>query len=176
MFRTIIIIVLGAILIGAAYWLISPLWRTVELDEPIPIGDAMHTMDVSTKAEFERQTDVMKGIVLERSEPMPGIVLQLAKATMKPRAHEVSGRAMLLDTTSGKLLRFEDLETVNGPDLRVYLAADLSDKDVVDLGPIRATKGNVNYVLPSGTDTAKYHIALIWCRAFGVLFSYAIMQ
>ncbi len=72
-----------------------------------------------------------------------------------------------------KIVRFENLKTINGPDLRIYLSADLGADDYVDLGEIRATEGNVNYTVPAGTDISKYKNLLIWCRAFSVLFSYA---
>jgi len=62
---------------------------------------------------------------------------------------------------------------VNGPDLKIYLGSELGKNDYIDLGPILATKGSVNYELPDGIDTTKYSKVLVWCEAFGVLFSYA---
>ena len=62
---------------------------------------------------------------------------------------------------------------MNGPDLHIYLSADLDAKDYVDLGAIKATKGNVNYDVPAATDTEKYRYVLVWCEPFRVLFGYA---
>ena len=64
-------------------------------------------------------------------------------------------------------------ETDNGPRLHIYLSAGLGDDDFIDLGPIRATKGNANYEVPAGVDIEKYRNVLVWCVPFGVLFSYA---
>ena len=83
---------------------------------------------------------------------------------------------MIIDTPEGKVLRFEDFETVNGPDLFIYLSSDLNNNDFVNLGEIKATKGNVNYLLPKDIDLKKYNKVLVWCRAFRVLFSYAELK
>ena len=80
---------------------------------------------------------------------------------------------MFIKSSNETYLRFENLKTINGPDLRIYLSSDLSADNIIDLGPIRATEGNVNYTIPHGTDLGKYKNVMIWCRAFGVLFSYA---
>jgi len=112
-------------------------------------------------------------IPIKKEEKMPTDKPKISRrASLVAKAHEVSGEALIVKTGNENILRFENLKTTNGPDLRIYLATDLSAKDYVDLGPIRATEGNVNYTIPTGTDLTKYRYALIWCRAFSVLFSY----
>jgi len=133
----------------------------------------MNTMDQSTKDRFNQEVRAMKGEVIVMSESVPFSTKILGEANLVPRAHEVGGRVLLLDTGDKKIVRFENLKTINGPDLRVYLSSDLGIEDVIDLGAIRATEGNVNYTLPANVDTAKYKNVLIWCRTFGILFSYA---
>ena len=93
-----------------------------------------------------------------------------------PRAHEVAGKALLISSGGGKILRFEDFETVNGPNLHIYLSTDLGDDDYIDLGEIRATKGNVNYEIDPAIDIQKYNKVLVWCVPFRVLFSYAELK
>ncbi|HXV27048.1 MAG TPA: DM13 domain-containing protein [Candidatus Paceibacterota bacterium] len=173
--KKILITILVAATVAVAYWLISPLWRELVLDEPVP-RDALDTMDDATRAEFERQVDAMSGDVMDRNESVTNTPDILREGEMVARAHEVEGRALAIDTGSMRFLRFEDLDTVNGPDLRIYLASDLSADDVIDLGAVRATRGNVNYAIPPGTDLEHYRYAMIWCRAFSVLFSYAELQ
>ena len=163
--------------IGVAYVLISPIFREVYLDEPLPpFGDAMETMSTERREEFHRQVDALRGTGTERNEAVPVAPTIVAEGEMRPRAHDVSGRALIVDTGSARFLRFEDLDTVNGPDLRIYLSRDLSDDDIIDAGPIRATNGNVNYGLPQNVDISEYKYALIWCRAFSVLFSFAVLE
>src|SRR3989344_5989283 len=170
-----IIIILLVIGLRIAWWLISPLWNNIVLDEQLPtIKDSLESMDMETKKSFMEQTEAMKNKTMESGEPMsPKEPTIFAEATMVAKAHDVKGEALLVKAGDQNILRFENLETINGPDLRIYLSADLSADDIVDLGPIRATRGNVNYVIPAGTDLSKYKNAMIWCRAFGVLFSYA---
>lgn len=131
-------------------------------------------MDAATRADFEAQTNKMKGVIMEKDDAMPtGQPVVVSRADMVAGAHDVSGQALIVKSGSADFLRFENLKTINGPDLRIYLSAGLNNDTVVDLGDIRATEGSVNYPIPAGTDLGKYKNALIWCRAFGVLFSYA---
>ena len=179
------------IILAVAYWLLSPLWRKITLDEKLPgtsgtpikntsdlpIKDNLSTMDTETKTNFEKQTMEMKDKMMNKDDEMP--VRQptiIARAHMIARAHEVQGTALLVKSDNETFLRFENLKTINGPDLRIYLSSGLNADDIVDLGPIRATEGNVNYAIPHGTDLAQYTNAMIWCRAFGVLFSYAQLK
>ncbi|MEI9966898.1 MAG: DM13 domain-containing protein [Candidatus Moraniibacteriota bacterium] len=66
-----------------------------------------------------------------------------------------------------------ELQTINGPDVHVYLANNLDAKDYVDLGSIKGTEGNINYEVPAGIDIDKYRYALHWCEKFSVLFNSA---
>ncbi len=134
------------ILLSIGYYLLSPLWRVIEVDQALPV-------------------DTSKGTPVT-----------LAQGNFIPSAHEVSGRALLLENDGKKILRFEDFDTVNGPDLRIYLSTDTTTKDFIDLGEIKATKGNVNYEVPADVDTKKYSTVLVWCKAFTVLFSSAKLE
>ena len=179
------------IFMGIAYWLISPLWRNKRLDESLPqpsaaqssapvgqqvpeIKDNLDTMDPKTKQDFIQQTEKMKDNTMIKADAMPSNQPRvLGEAPLVARAHDVAGKALIVQVGDQKILRFEDLQTINGPDLHIYLSTELDAGDAVDLGSIRATEGNVNYTIPAGTDTSKYRNVLIWCRPFGVLFSYA---
>lgn len=97
----------------------------------------------------------------------------LTQANFEPRAHDVSGSAVLIQKDGKMILHFENFETINGPNLHIYLSADLHSTDFIDLGAIRATKGNVNYDIPSDIDTEKYRHVLVWCVPFRTLFSSA---
>jgi hypothetical protein len=87
--------------------------------------------------------------------------------------HPASGTVSVLKDSDALTLRYENFKTINGPDLRVYLATDLEATEFIDLGELKATEGNVNYAIPLGTDISKYHYALVWCEDFGVLFNSA---
>lgn len=153
-----IIITLGVLVVLAiAWWLISPIWRTVELNEELPTStvESNASTTVSTSTGENNETIV------------------IARGVMIPDEHEVEGEALYIKSDGKNYLRFENLNTVNGPDLRIYLSADKESKDFIDIGPIKATKGNVNYEIPSNVDLTKYKYAVIWCKGFRVSFSYA---
>lgn len=141
--RKIILIVSALIVIAVAGYLISPLFISKESHDTSPL-----TL-TDTQASVEREGSFVDG------------------------AHEVSGKALVIENGNNKLLRFENFETLNGPDLRIYLATDNMASDFVDLGVLKATKGEVNYEIPAGTDTEKYSTVLVWCRAFSVNFGSA---
>ena len=181
--KKIMYIVGGVVILGLAYWLISPLWRNVTLDEEFPtvqneeVKSGMEMMDDATKQEFMEAMTEMEDKVVKMEEKMPATSPSiLGQGQLVASAHEVAGKVLLVESGDQKVLRFEDFKSVNGPDLRIYLATDLQASDYVDLGVMRATEGNINYAIPAGTDTTKYKYALVWCRAFSVLFSYAELK
>lgn len=77
------------------------------------------------------------------------------------------------------VLRFENFDIENGPDLRVYLVpgADRRNLDgAVYLGALRGNIGNQTYDIPGGVDLTGPWTALVWCEAFSVEFVAATMQ
>lgn len=91
--------------------------------------------------------------------------------------HNAEGTAKIIplqDNTN--VLRLENLKVTNGPDLYVYLSTDKNAVDFVNLGRLKANNGNQNYDIPPGTDLSKYDTALIWCKAFSVLFGSAELK
>lgn len=95
--------------------------------------------------------------------------------------YDTTGKAILAKQEDGSyLLRLEDFETQNGPDLKVYLSTALADADpstfdddFISLGNLNGNIGNQNYSVPGGTDLAKYKSVVIWCRRFSVGFGVA---
>ncbi|MDP3698537.1 MAG: DM13 domain-containing protein [Nanoarchaeota archaeon] len=150
--------------------------KIIEVQEASPllqVNDNMDVMGDAEKEQFEKEVDEAKKNIVIMDDEMKEAPTLLAEGKFTPRAHEVMGRALLIQTGDSKVLRFEDFETINGPDLHIWLASSLGDDDYVDLGPIKATKGNVNYDVPVDVDTDKYNKVLVWCVPFRVLFSYA---
>lgn len=175
------LILLGVvILVAIAGYVSLTATKTIEVQEASPllqVNDGMDTMSAAEKEQFEKEVNQNKDIVMIMNDDidMSGAAL-LAQGEFKPRAHEVEGKALLIQTSDSKILRFEDFETINGPDLHIWLASSLGDEDYIDLGSIKATKGNVNYEIPSDIDIGKYNKVLIWCVSFRVLFSYAELE
>lgn len=81
---------------------------------------------------------------------------------------------------NSRVLRFEEFQVTNGPDLHVILtrnAAPLTAEEVgvdyIDLGNLKGTIGNQNYNIPSEVDFGVYKGVVIYCVEFSVVFSVA---
>lgn len=164
-----LLIVIGILVIAAMGWyLLSPLLDTSTLNESSPLDNSL-----DNTLTLEEQMNVMRDSRFEENNAMPEAANLLSEARFEAQAHNVSGKALLIEEGNNRIVRFEDFSTINGPNLHVYLASDLDGEDFVDLGQLRATDGNINYFIPQGTDTDRYNHVLIWCVPFGVLFSSA---
>jgi len=109
-------------------------------------------------------------------------LVPLAEGAFSSLEHETSGTALVVELPDGtRYLRLEELETSNGPDLRVYLSSVPAQEDwnvyddeaFVDLGGLKGNLGSSNYLIPAGTDLAGFRSAVIWCRRFAVGFGVA---
>ena len=88
--------------------------------------------------------------------------------------HDAQGNAFTIPLEDGSnVLRLENFQSTNGPDLFVYLSTDKKASEFISLGELKANKGNQNYQIPENTNLEKYDKVLIWCKAFGVLFGSA---
>jgi hypothetical protein len=97
--------------------------------------------------------------------------------------HQGSGEAILFQLSDGRhLLRFENFEVTNGPDLHVYLvplANRSGGADVtgyVDLGQLQGNVGAQNYFIPAGVEIGEEASIVIWCEPFRVTFSIATLE
>ncbi len=128
--------------------------------------------------------DVATGVAPSQAQgpSSGGDNVKLATGTFEGLAHGASGTAAVVELTSGEqVLTFTDLETDNGPDLRVYLVAqpvgsDGDADDFVDLGGLKGNLGTQQYSIPAGTDTERYSTVVVWCRAFTVGFAKASLE
>ncbi len=93
--------------------------------------------------------------------------------------HNAEGLAKVIpsDGRGGRtILRLEDFKSTNGPNVHLYLSTDKAASNFIDLGRLKANNGNQNYIIPYGTDLAKYNTALIWCKDFSILFGSAQLK
>jgi len=99
--------------------------------------------------------------------------------------HDTSGQARVITLADGsRVLRLVDLDTDNGPDLKVWLAAApviegrdgwfvFDDEEYLDLGALKGNKGNQNYPIPADADISSLTSVTIWCDRFSVSFGAA---
>lgn len=145
-----------AIALGIAWYGLSPLLVKKAVNDPLP-------------SEASRTVESESAVMLPEKESA-----MTSRVPVVPTAlHPASGFVRIAKDGTARYLRYEDYKTINGPDVRVYLSADLEAKDFIDLGPLKGTEGNINYEIPAGTDLAKYRYALTWCEDFSVLFNSA---
>ncbi|MFE3445710.1 DM13 domain-containing protein [Nocardia sp. NPDC059180] len=112
----------------------------------------------------------------------------LARGALISHEHGTSGTVAVLGFPDGsRVLRLENLDTSDGPDLHVWLsdAPVLSGRDgwgvfddgaYVDLGKLRGNKGNQNYPIPAEVDLTRLTSVSIWCDRFNVSFGAAVLQ
>lgn len=107
---------------------------------------------------------------------------QLASGEFSGVAHDASGTAAFVRLADGGTkLTFTDLDTDNGPDLRVYLVAgpvesDADVDDFQDLGALKGNRGSQQYAVPDDVDLERYSTVVVWCRAFSIAFATADLE
>ena len=112
----------------------------------------------------------------------------VAAGTIVSHEHDSSGTARLVRLAGGEVqLVFENLVTSDGPDLRVWLTDQpvlagrdgwfvFDDGRYVELGPLKANRGNQVYDIPAGTDLSGLSSVTIWCKRFSVSFAAAALD
>lgn len=110
---------------------------------------------------------------------------ELATGQLISHEHVSSGSVKIIELADGsRILRFEGLDTSDGPDLRVWLSDApviegtagwhvFDDGAYLDLGALKANKGDQNYEIPAGTVLDDYRSVSIWCARFTVSFAAA---
>lgn len=184
------LLAVGLIVLGAAgWWLGSPLFIDDEVDEAFPLSATAIVPDDMTRDEVETEMeDAAESPVVMEDEPMPAVETEpagpipLLTGSFQDADdfHQGSGTATVYELEDGsRVLRFEDFEVTNGPDLHVLLVPDgaPSDRDdltgYVDLGSLKGNVGNQNYEIPTDVDISEFGSIVIYCEPFHVLFASA---
>ena len=144
-------VIIGAVILvvlAVAWYGLSPLLNNKKVDEQLPIKNA----ETATPEE------------MKVSEPV---------SVVDTPAHPASGEVRIVKSGDQQFIRYENYKTINGPDVQIWLAKDLKGSDYVNLGPLKATEGNINYEVPSDVNIDDYRYVLTWCEDFSVLFNSA---
>ena len=94
-------------------------------------------------------------------------------------AHQGSGTATIFQQGDSRILRFENFESTNGPDLHVLLVENIAGTrseelgNYIDLGQLKGNIGSQNYDIPADVDLSQYSGVMIYCMPFHVVFSTA---
>ncbi len=181
-------LVLAVPVLWLAWWLGSPLFIDKVADEDFPLTANATIPDNVTRAEAETTMETAAKIEAPMSEPMTTGMSSAEAVSLisgdfrdADRFHRGSGRATVYRLEDNShVLRLEDLNVTNGPDLHVLLMVDPEGGDksqgYLDLGKLKGNIGNQNYPIPDDADVSRYHAVMIYCQPFHVVFSTAPLR
>jgi hypothetical protein len=164
-----------AVAVAIGLYLFQP-WKAftdTRVDEALPTG--------AVPAVVEPRGDQEETAAAQPPAKKDTAPVNLAQGTFVTHDHDTSGTARTVRLADGsRLLRIEDLETSDGPDVRVYLSTRSADEvesglgeGAVQLGMLKGNLGNQNYTVPAGTDLSEFRSAVLWCKRFSVSFGAA---
>lgn len=148
----------------------SPEDNSAPTEDTSAPADAAAAPDAATTEETTEAPEAVE-------PPAPtGPVLLGAGQFVGLAGHFGTGDAGIFQNPDGTLvLRFENFDIQNGPDLEVYLVPGADQVSLAEgsihLGALKGNIGDQNYELPAGTELAPgTYTALVWCEAFSVEF------
>lgn len=115
----------------------------------------------------------------------PTVVRQ---GTFVTHEHPTAGTARLVRRADGgHQLEIVDLDTSDGPDLRVWLTDQkvrtgssgwrvFDDGRYVELGRLKGNRGDQVYPVPDDVDVRQFGSVSIWCKRFSVSFGAALLE
>lgn len=194
------IVIVAIPVIAIAWWLLSPLFITSTVNEDFPFAANAVIPTGITMQEVDSVMQTMAKVSNEVSEAMPDSMMMQGSTTQMDASvislksgdfqdadnfHKGSGTATIYQDTDGSnVLRLENFNVTNGPDLHVILTPhanpegrdDVSASGYVDLGKIKGNAGNQNYPIPDGVDISSQMTVVIYCQPFHVVFSTASLS
>lgn len=174
-----------------AWWLISPMFLDSVVDEEFPVAaDTTAVTSPDSGTETSADTGSESGDPTSDTSGGPTVVRPTAPVDVTPVVsgqfrdaddqHRGSGTATIYQLEDGsRLLRFEEFEVTNGPDLHVYLVPheDPTGSDdlagYVGLGSLKGNIGDQNYEIPDGVEISEFGSVVNYCVPFHVFFSIA---
>ncbi|MEU7395836.1 DM13 domain-containing protein [Streptomyces albogriseolus] len=152
------------------------LWQDQTVEEALPTAQA-----TPGPAEEEQAAEAEPS----GAPSSPAGPRTLAAGELISHEHATSGTVKLVRLDDGShVVRLENLDTSNGPDLRVWLTDApvkegqagwhvFDDGEYVSLGKLKGNKGSQNYAVPNDVDPSRYTSVSIWCDRFDVSFGAA---
>ena len=181
-----VIIAIPVVWLG--WWLGSPLLFQTEVNEEFPRAAAGEIPDDMTAEEVEATMVEAEAAMVESDDDMPAMSdseaadpVALASGTLMgaDSFHQGSGDVTVYELADGsRVLRLEDIDVTNGPDLHVFIspsADDVMGPGYLDLGGLRGNIGSLNYDLPSDYELPAEFTVVIYCVPFSVVFATAVV-
>lgn len=153
-----------------------------DLDLPSPKKFEKMSDDEKAEAELEMvKTFSVRSVIINEELKMENPEVVSSGKFTGAESYRGMGQAKILKSGNSYLLRFEKFEVTAGPALHVLLSSsenptdDKSLGEYVDLGELKGTMGNQNYVI-DGIDTSKYKSVVIYSNPFNIVFSVANLK
>ncbi|MCE2527984.1 MAG: DM13 domain-containing protein [Actinomycetia bacterium] len=190
-----VVVAVGAIaVLAVAWWLISPLFIDEVVEEDFPraaMGVIPEDMTAEEVEEVMMEAEAVDATVTEdmpesaESEATGPVALATGALQDADDFHRGSGGVTAYRLEDGsQVLRLEDIEVTNGPDLRVLVAPGhgitnrqaLQAAGYIELGPLKGNIGSQNYDFPPGYQIPEQLTVVIYCKPFHVLFATAALS
>ncbi len=181
--------VLGIALLGtaSAWYLISPLFTGAMVHAVFPTLGFMPSRTPRPATETPRPSatplptaDLGQNLLIDMAS-----VELVAQGEFYELAHGGRGFADVYVLADGSfVLRLESFQVDEGEELHVVLTSQKQiDKSheaqleaMIDLGPLKASTGDQNYLVPIGLDLNEIHSVLIWSTHTNEAFIAALLQ
>ena len=158
------VVVALLVALSVGWYLGSPLFIRTYTNETLPAVSAATAAPAATSPATTAPTAVAR-------------VLAQGELRYVDTVHNGKGPVRIIELGGQRFVRFEDVAITNAPDIHVYLSRESggkwSEAASIYLGALRATNGSFNYEVPAGMTVGDYKSVVVWCRAFGVLITWA---
>lgn len=184
-------LVLAVPVLALAWWLIAPLFQDTVVNEGFPISAddptrvaSPETLPSPSVPDEPAAADVAQPAVDDIPAEDQPVAIATGTFQGADDFHQGSGTAVIYRLEDGAhVLRFEDFDVTNGPDLHVLIssAESISSRDgleaagYTDLGKLKGNQGNQNYELPADLDLTGPLTITIYCEPFHVVFATAAL-
>lgn len=186
---------------------IQSLWTNTRVDDEFPLQPApasaaltrpTATPQPTLAATIQPTTTPESAAQSAAATPIEPTVVPTSEPTLQPTAvpppagpvlitagefhaveHQGSGAALVYQQPDGSyVLRLENFDVENGPDLFVYVVAAPDSDDVatveaagfLNAGKLKGNQGNQTYQLPVDFDPTMHRSITIWCQRFSANF------
>lgn len=174
--------VIAVVALGAYLFQPWRLWTTTVVDDALPPASAQTPATPATSPPAESSPTPGD----PTPEPVaPAGPVDLASGAFITHEHATSGSVRIVEQPDGsRVLAIENLDTSDGPDLRVWLSDQpviegtagwgvFDDGRWVELGALKGNVGNQVYEIPADVELSPYTSVSIWCARFAVSFGAA---
>ena len=172
--------------VAFGWWLFSPLLFDKTVSEEFPRAASAQIPQGATLEDVEAAMVKAESEATTAADDMPSdgpVQVSVGQLVGADSFHQGSGSATIYTLADGSnVLRFENLDVTNGPDLHVILSPvamaegrdDVMASGYVDLGSLKGNLGDQNYDIPADVDVeAGEWTVVIYCQPFHVIFATA---